>query len=199
MMEKFSELYEAKNLTSRIDVLKAMINKKVVRVYKCSIDTYEEFESIGLYNIDREDFFQFASGAVLFKLESGDIIGFINDESKNSILVWLEQKNHELINPDYNIFEDEEYFVIPSNDRSYTNGRIKNLEGKKIFDIQVLKKEPESAKHEGLPNEVGLLIIFENGEELVLAHNLHPSPDSFSLVFKDQIKWQHHPVRYLPI
>ena len=129
--------------------------------------------------IKDSEVFSFSEGPVVFYLESGEAVGVSSDESLHSIVIWLERdidgNTHE-----YDVEKDEELFPVSINDNKYNNGFCSDIDGKKIENIEVIKRKPRSPKYEELPNEVGLKLYLSNNETIILGHQLCGMTSNFS-------------------
>jgi hypothetical protein len=113
-------------------------------------------------------------------LESGEIVGVSSDESKNSVVIWLERDIGGNVHEE-DIENDDELFPISNDDKKYSKGVWSNVSGKKVKNIVLIKRSPQNVNYEELPNEVGLKITIDSGDELVLTHQLCAKASNFSV------------------
>ena len=136
-------------------------------------------ESAQECDIKNSDVFSFSEGPIIFYLESGEAVGVSSDESIHSIVVWLERdkdgNTHE-----YDVEKDSELFPVSIDDKTYNNRFFGGISGKKIVNIEVIKRKPRSPKYEELPNEVGLKLYLSNNEIIILGHQLCGMASNFS-------------------
>ncbi|MEW8693491.1 MAG: hypothetical protein AB2535_20850 [Candidatus Thiodiazotropha endolucinida] len=142
-----------------------------------------EDEAVDEYGIDRDEVFSLTSGPLLMCFASGLAVGFSSDPSKNSIVLWVE-KNENGESIDELAEDDEELFSIDAKEQRLYWSDFLN---KKISATQVVHRKAGSAKMAELTNEVGLIIVFEDGSEFVLSHGLHDNSDDFSVISREQI------------
>ncbi|MEJ2612753.1 MAG: hypothetical protein P8179_22510 [Candidatus Thiodiazotropha sp.] len=167
--------FERKNLVSQLvgQELKSLVRYSWL----------PEDEVINEYGIGRNEVFSLTSGPLLMYFASGLAVGFSSDPSKNSIVLWVE-KNENGESIDEPTEDDEELFSIDAKEQSLFWNDFLN---KKISATHVVHRKPSSAKMAELANEVGLIIAFEDGSELILSHGLHDNSDDFSVISREQI------------
>lgn len=170
--------------SNKKDDLKRMIGKKVKSIIHCSQDTFDLFNEEGLYNISENDFFKYASGPVVFVLDDLEI-GFASSEKLNSIITWTESKDSSR-SEDY-FRNDADFLLIENNDKQYTRDREQSLTEQVISSIEILTFPPPNSNYEGLPNQMGVCIWFDNNKHIVMSHKLINSPDSFCITYLDEI------------
>ena len=172
----------SENVPSQMqEVLSVLLECKLERIVRYSWCTTEE--AIREYNLAEEDVFSLTSGPVLMYFDSGLVVGAASDPEKNSVVLWIE-KNEKGEVIDEPLEDDEELFPIDAKNQP---GMWANLNGKNIASFKVIYRKPVSAKMEQLPNEVGLAIVLNTGEQFILSHGLHDNSDDFSIITKDQI------------
>ncbi|MNU71481.1 hypothetical protein D3C71_609110 [compost metagenome] len=173
------------DLTSKkTNDLKKMIGCKIKSIIHCSQDTFDSFNEEELYNISQNEFFKYASGPVVFVLEDLEV-GFTSNEKLNSIVTWTES-NGLLRSEDY-FRNDSDFLLIENSNKEFTGEREQSLSGQIISSIQILRFPPPTTNYEGLPNEMGVCIRFENNNHIVMSHKLIDSPDSFCVTYLDEI------------
>lgn len=171
--------------SNKIDDLKKMIGRKVKSIIHCSQDTFDSFDEDGLYSISKHDFFKLASGPVVFVLEGDLEIGFASSEKLNSIVTWTESNGSERAE-DYFRY-DSDFVLIENSNEQYTRDRDRNLSGQIISSVQIMQFPPPTSNYEGLPNEMGVCIGFENDDHIIMSHRLVDSPDTFCITYLDAI------------
>jgi hypothetical protein len=171
--------------SNKTDDLKKMIGRKVKSIIHCSQDTFDSFDEEGLYDISKHDFFRLASGPVVFVLEGDLEIGFASTEKWNSITTWTESNGSERTESYFRT--DVDFVLIENSNEQYTRQRDRSLSGQVITSIQIMQFPPPTSNYEGLPNEMGVCIHFENGDHIVMSHRLIDSPDSFCITYLDEI------------
>jgi hypothetical protein len=158
-----------------LDILKKSPILKAVRFsWWPAEDSAEECD------IEDSEVFSFTEGPLLVYLESGEIVGVSSDESKNSVVIWLERDIGGNVHEE-DIENDDELFPISNDDKKYSKGVWGNVSGKKVKNIVLIKRSPQNLNYEELPNEVGLKITIDGGDELVLTHQLCAKASNFSV------------------
>jgi hypothetical protein len=158
-----------------LDILKKSPILKAVRFsWWPAEDSAEECD------IEDSEVFSFTEGPLLVYLGSGEIVGVSSDESKNSIVIWLERDIGGNVHEE-DIENDDELFPISNDDKKYSKGVWNNVSGKKVKNIVLIKRSPQNVNYEELPNEVGLIITMDSGDELVLTHQLCAKVSNFSV------------------
>jgi hypothetical protein len=158
-----------------LDILKKSPILKAVRFsWWPAEDSAEECD------IEDSEVFSFTEGPLLVYLGSGEIVGVSSDESKNSIVIWLERDIGGNVHEE-DIENDDELFPISNDDKKYSKGVWNNVSGKKVKNIVLIKRSPQNVNYEELPNEVGLKITMDSGDELVLTHQLCAKVSNFSV------------------
>ena len=172
------QLYPEDIPSRRIDMLEAVCNytiSKLVRFSWCPVD-----EAIKEYEIDKSDVFSLTAGPLLIYFNSGLVIGVSSNPSLNSVVLWVEKnESGEAVDDPTEL--DDELFPVESD-----NDWMKFI-GKTIVSFKILRKKVNSAKLAELPNEVGLLIEMNDGNQFILSHGLHDNSDDFSIITKKQI------------
>jgi len=144
-------------------------------------------ESTDECDIQDSDVFSYTEGPLLVYMESGEVVGFSSDESKNSIVVWLEKDADGNIHEE-DIENDNELFPISYNEKSYSGGVWNTIAGRRIVKVTLIKRSPQTVKYEDLPNEVGVLLTIENGSEFYLCHQLCGKSTNFSATDKNGLE-----------
>jgi hypothetical protein len=172
--------------SNNLEILKGILSSRVLKMTRYSWyqpqeaakEIAEEIaEGIGnIYDDPESSVFRRTTGALAISLESGLDIGFSSIDSVASITVWIDKHND----------DDDELFPIDACDPTYSEDFIRQLVGKKVVEISILKRNPINSLYVGLPCESGLVLKFENGFELVMSHNLSDNND-FSVIFMDEI------------
>ena len=171
-------LYPEDIPSRRIELLKAVCDHTIVKMIRfswCSVD-----EAIEEYEIDKSNVFSLTAGPLLMYLNSGLVIGASSNPSLNSVVLWVEKnENGETVDDPTEL--DDELFPVEAD-----NDWIK-FAGKKIASFKILRKKVNSAKLAELPNEVGVLIEMNDGNQFILSHGLHDNSDDFSVITEKQI------------
>ncbi|MGK8706162.1 hypothetical protein ACRS5L_07130 [Metapseudomonas otitidis] len=123
-------------------------------------------------NLEDSEVFSYTEGPLLIYLGSGEVVGMSSDEAKNSVVVWLEQ------DVNGNLHEES---LESNDDGRFCGGIWRDVSGKKVVDIFVVKCKARNVMYGDLPNEVGLRMILEDGGELFVCHKLFDRVSNFSV------------------
>ena len=167
-------------------LLSAIVGARIKNIIRCSWDPFSSFDEYKLYNIAKEKFFRFTTGSVVFVLDNGIEIAFSSQEGLNSIVLWCERDAIGTKTEDY-YRDDTDLNLIEVSDPQFTTEKERNLLGLRIVSVEVLKMKPPTTKYSGLPNEVGVNLLLEDGKSILLAHNLVQSSDSFAIAYDSEI------------
>ncbi|WP_236207912.1 hypothetical protein [Pseudomonas tohonis] len=164
--------------SKKLDVLKRLKKGVILKAVRFGWWPAEEF--VSLFKIDGDELFSFTEGALLVYLVSGDVIGFASDESLNSIVVWLELEGG-ADTAESVVEKEEDLFPVCHNDERYSKGIWRGVSGRVIERIFLIRRKPPSVQYDDLPNEVGLMLILDDREKLLLCHNLCDKSNVFSV------------------
>jgi hypothetical protein len=180
-----TECFTTDILSKRKALLNEIKNRVLVRMVRFS--WYPAEKSTTECEIECSEVFSLTAGPVLLYLDSGLVIGAGSDSSSHSVHIWVERNETGDTLKDEPLELDKELFPIEATDQKYSNFFWSQIIDRKILKATILKEKPKSVMYEDLPNEVGLLITMETGEEFVLSHGLHDESDDFSVIQKSQI------------
>ena len=139
--------------------------------YQEYIDSFYSKELIESHPLKHE-YFSLISGALLIELDSGLVIGFNGDSELNSVIVWIEVNEvGETEDEEDLLRSDPDLLPIQATDKEYSNTFWAHFIGQKISRFQILKEVPKTVMHEDLPNETGLIITVESGQEFLMYHD----------------------------
>lgn len=179
------QLYEEDVPSKQIELLNRLKNNKVCRITRYS--WLLASQAMEEWSIPASLVFRLTSGPLLLTLESGLTVGFASLPEKTSVTVWLEKADEN--DQKYGVISEDssDLFPVEACDSNYSEASICQLVGKQITSIQIIKKVPENLLVAQTPCEAGLIIGFENGDELVLSHGLHNNSDDFAIIFRQEI------------
>ena len=174
---------KSNNPTRKIDLLLKV--KDLVLVDMIRYSWWNLSDSVKECNINENEVFSFTSGPLALCFSSGIILGAASDPSMNSVVIWQDELEDGSSLIEKPMKKDSEIFPIPVNK---DDKKWKSILKEKVSSFTVIKSKPDNPKLIDLPNEVGLIVSFENGDELVLSHGLHEVySDDFSVIKKDSI------------
>jgi hypothetical protein len=182
-----TECFTTDILSKRKAILDEIENRVLVRMVRFSWFSAEK--SATECEIECSEVFSLTAGPVLLYFDSGLVIGAGSRPSENTVHIWVERNEVGNIAKDRDepLELDKELFPIEATDQKYSNFFWSQIIGKKIVKTTILKEKPRTVLYENLPNEVGLLITMETGDEFILSHGLHDESDDFSVIQKSQI------------
>ncbi|MCO7552698.1 hypothetical protein [Metapseudomonas otitidis] len=131
-------------------------------------------------NLEDSEVFSYTEGPLLIYLESGEVVGMSSDEAKNSVVVWLEQDVNGNLHEE-SLESNDEFFPVANDDGRFCGGIWRDVSGKKVVEIFVVKCKARNVMYGDLPNEVGLRMILEDGGELFVCHKLFDRVSNFSV------------------
>lgn len=185
--------YELDKIPSHnINIIKMLPNAIVTRMVRCSSCSPDILKSEYRDNFNEpypqpdSMIFSMTSGPVCIWLDSGIVIGVGSQPSLYSVTLWVERDQNGILSDDP-CENDDDLFPIEASDERYSMDTIRQLIGQKIEKVSILKREADDPRLMGRPMEVGVVIYFENGTDLVLSHGLHNNSDDFSVINKNQI------------
>lgn len=83
---------------------------------------------------------------------------------------------------------DKELFPIFSNDTRFSEVIFSEINNQTLVKYEIIKQEPYSATYYALPRECSLCLIFSNGSQIVIAHQLTKKvPNNFAILEWRQI------------
>lgn len=159
------------------DLLASIRGGLVVRMTRYS---WTPAETFALENDLRPELvFSRTAGPLLITLESGLVIGAASQPSLISVTLWLDQ-------PPY-ISSDPELFAIEAADPKFSEPEFAQMLGKRVTAVAILTRDPENAKWEDRPREVGVSLMFDGAPDLILSHGLHDNSDDFSVLMRKDV------------
>lgn len=181
-----NELRDGSSIPSdRIKLLQIIKNEKLSKLIRFS--WWESKESMEQCEIAQDEVFSLTAGPLLLYFESGLVIGAASDPSRNSVILWVEKDDTGYIK-DESIENDTDLYPIDAEDKIYSSPYWVQIVGQNIKEINIIKRDPQNALFEELPNEVGLEIVMENDMKFILSHGLHDDSDDFSVLTTSQLE-----------
>lgn len=184
MLAENSKYFIPEIPSKREELLKQVINSKVKKMIRYALDPIDEY--LDEYELEEKEAFSLSEGALVIEFENGISLGFNSDEEISSIIVWAEtyhgkQRSDQLR-------DDKELFPIFSNDTRFSEVIFSEINNQTLVKYEIIKQEPYSATYYGLPRECGLCLIFSNGSQIIMAHQLtNKVPNNFAILEWRQI------------
>ncbi|MEH0154711.1 hypothetical protein V6R21_11270 [Limibacter armeniacum] len=155
-------------ISKNISLLEILFSDKVKDLIRCS-----------LYKVVIGENFSSIEGALLIELYSGRIIGLNGQDELNSIVTWLEKSEKGEVNEDYYLNDNE---IYPYTLAEYSEDLSSMIINKKAAFIDVVYQQYFSNyKYMELPNEVGIIVGFEEGGFMTLTHYLFNQSNDLDL------------------
>jgi hypothetical protein len=144
-------------------------------------------ESAKECNIPNESVFSLTAGPLLITLQSGLVLSVGSMPHLISVILTVERDESGRFLNDEPAEDDDELHPINAADPVYSSEEFRRLVGKRVTSIHVLRREPKDARWTSRPREVGVVLGFDSGGELILSHGLHDGSDDFSVITRNQI------------
>ena len=141
-------------------------------------------EATGELDVPPSSVFSLTAGPLLATFDSGLTLGFGSQPSLMSVTVWLEK---EAGGSGGEIAGDPELHPVDATDPIYSGEPFRDMIRRRVQSISIIKRRAARATSAALPREVGLVLHFDNGSELIASHGLHDDSDDFSVITRDQI------------
>lgn len=193
MMKKFKIKNESVQPFQFIEELKSTIGMKVKEVISYTNYSFEEYCNLCKEPPNEKTYMEYidwSGGPGTIQFDSNLIIGFNSDESKNSLICWVErlpsgeQAFKELLS---NRKELKIVFTSPN----FIDSFWPSVVGAQVKSISLLKQEPKTVMYTDLPNEVGIIFTLDNQLKIAVVHSLSEH-GVFSMIPETRIldKWR---------
>lgn len=183
-----SEFFEADIPSARANLLKSLKSSKVSKLVRYSWKPLNEVakQIEERFKAPPSSVFRRTWGPLLVFMESGLILGFGEQPSEASITVWVERNEDGQQSPEDSLLDDPEAYCIDVSDQVYSEGLIHNLIGQEISHVSIVERDnPRWARE--VAGEVGVVLGFENGVELIISLNLCENIDDYAIILRDEI------------
>lgn len=172
MITPIYDLSTPSKLTSLLSSLKGRKITNMIRFNTESID-----DLINYFEIDPKDFFSLSNGSILVYFEDGLVIGFSDDPSGNTLVLWVE-KNEIGQTTEWLLETWDESIPFYAKDFEQWNVFI----GQEVRSVSIIKEidiNNENPRIDSLPSERGILFGFDNELSLIISYGLNsPSYDT---------------------
>lgn len=172
MITPIYDLSTPSKLTSLLSSLKGRKITNMIRFNTESID-----DLINYFEIDPKDFFSLSNGSILVYFEDGLVIGFSDDPSGNTLVLWVE-KNEIGQTTEWLLETWDESIPFYAKDFEQWNVFI----GREVRSVSIIKEidiNNENPRIDSLPSERGILFGFDNELSLIISYGLNsPSYDT---------------------
>lgn len=172
MITPICDLSTPSKLTILLSSLKGRKITNMIRFNTESID-----DLINYFEIDPKDFFSLSNGSILVYFEDGLVIGFSDDPSGNTLVLWVE-KNEIGQTTEWLLETWDESIPFYAKDFEQWNVFI----GQEVRSVSIIKEidiNNENPRIDSLPSERGILFGFDNELSLIISYGLNsPSYDT---------------------
>lgn len=176
-------LYDAAIPSERLQLLASMKGQRIQKLVRYSLFSpnvlHDEF------HLELAKTFESTGGPCCLYLDSGLVIGFGEQPSLNSTVVWVECNESGQSTPFANE-KDPDVFPLSSTDPTYAPPFWQQLTGQCIKHVEIIRQIPPHEGYTALPNEVAVAVQLEQGQTFVLGCGLAGSVD-FQVWPKDDI------------
>lgn len=159
------------------DLLMSIRGASVVRLTRCSWSPKETVASDD--NLAPTLVFSRTAGPLVITLDSGVVIGAASQPSLISVTLWRDEPPLTSADP--------ELYPIEADDPAYSDPGFAQMLGKRVVEVAILTRDPDNARWEDRPREVGVRLTFDGAPELILSHGLHDNSDDFSVLLRKDV------------
>ncbi|WP_375474003.1 hypothetical protein [uncultured Nostoc sp.] len=177
-------LYTSDIPSNRSEVLDSLKGLAILNLTRYSWEPPDR--AVLEYGIEAKEVFSLTAGCLIMSFDSGLVIGYGSQPSKNSVTIWVE-KNEAAETSEELAEEDNELYPVDATDAVYSNNFWARFVGQRISNITILKRSYSSALYADIANEIGLLFEVEDGSRFIASHGLHDDSDDFSVIQESQI------------
>ncbi len=180
--------------SDRKPLLDSVVGKKVKNLIRYS--WWGKEDSANECGINKNEVFSLTTGPFCIAFEQDISIGFSSDVRVSSVVLWAEvYDGKESKDPMKN---DQELFPIEACDQVYSEVHYKEIIGHSLTKYEIVKIETTNSLKWDHPREVGLVLFFSNGSEIVLSHQLtNKVSDDFTVLRWSQVnKDETYPLLY---
>ena len=171
------------NIPSRqLELLAAIRGQRLVRLVRYS--WLPAPEAAAEYGLRADELFWRTAGPLVMSFARGLVVGASSDPAQGSIVLWVERNEAGVAIPDATADDNELYPIDAVGSGAYLGGLL----GRSVMTAEILRTTPTGVRQAELPNEAGLLLLFDGSEDLVLGHGLHDGSDDFAVLRLSEIR-----------
>ena len=182
------EFFESDIPSEKIDLLRKLKNSRVKNLVRYCWEPPDEAAKLidERLQVSASSLFRRGLGCLLITLESGLIVGFFEQPSLGSVIVWIEQTEDGQKIVEGSVLDDDDNYPIDALDETYSEEFIYNLVGQEIVSVSILKRvDPNWGRTSA--GEVGVILKFKDNSELLISRNLCKNINDFDLILRDEI------------
>lgn len=174
-------IYDLSTPSKLAILLSSLKGRKIVNMIRFNTETIDDL--IHYFEIEPKDFFSLSNGSILVYFEDGLVVGFSDDPSENTLVLWVE-KNEVGQTAEWLLETWDESIPFYAKDFEQWNVFI----GQKIHSVCIIKEIDINNKNpriDSLPSERGILFGFDNELSLIISYGLNsPSYDTTVINFE---------------
>jgi hypothetical protein len=164
----------------RPDLLKMLDGAVITRMVRYSLSPPPQV--VAKRRLPESKVFSLTEGPLLLWLDSGNVIGAAGQPSQISVTLWLELGD----GVEGELMSDNDVYPVEVSDPRYSDEYLLGLLGRRVRVASLIIRDADDPSY-GEPREAGVVLAFEGGGELILAHGLHNNLDNFAVLRREQI------------
>jgi len=178
---------ESKLPSRQVELLRRLKKRLMVKMERFAPFSPSSEEHTKLWRTPPEQYFSWCGGPMLMTLDTGLEVRVGSDPELMSVVILVEKTEAGVVAVRYPLRDNEGTYCINVLDPVYSNDSMRAFVGKRIQTFRLLKIATEYASYEDRPRQAGLVVIFEDGAQLLLSHGLHDCMDDFSVITPEMI------------
>lgn len=184
----YNEHYENPELPSRqTELLRRLRGRVIGKMERFAYFSPTCEEHTKLWQTPPEQYFSRCGGPMLLTLDGGMEVSIGSDPELMSVLIGIDTAETGVVVVRSHFRDDTELHYVNVLDPIYSNDTMRAFVGKRIQTFRLLRIAADYASYEDRPREAGLVVVFQDGAELLLSHGLHDCTDDFSVITPDMI------------
>jgi len=144
-------------------------------------------ENRDIWRTPPDQYFSCCGGPLLITVDSGLQVRVGSNPELCSVQILVERTEDGAVAVCDPLCDDSGLYCFSALDPTYSSDLIRAFLGKRIEKFRLLRVVGPDASAEDRPCEAGLILVFPDGSELLLAHGLHDGSDDFSVITPDMI------------
>lgn len=189
-------IYDLSTPSKLISLLSSLKGRKIADIIRFNTESIDDL--INYFEIDPKDFFSLSNGSILVYFEDGLVVGFSDDPSGNTLVLWVE-KNEMGQTAEWLLENWDE--SIPFYAKDFEQWGV--FLGKEVRSVSIIKEidvNNENPRIDSLPSERGILFGFDNELSLVISYGLNnPSYDTTVIKLEQIDSYFKHRLIYIDV
>lgn len=179
---------EAQHLPSRrVELLRSLRGRVIVKMERFAYFAPTSEQHTKLWQTPPAQYFSWCGGPMLITLDTGLEVRVGSDPELMSVVILVETSEAGILAVRYPLRDNADVYCVDILDSVYSNETMRAFVGKRIRTFRLLQLATKYAAYEERPREAGLVVVFEDGSELLLSHGLHDTSDDFSVITPEMI------------